>query len=73
MEFKIETIEEFESTLKGAYEKAKAEAEVINEFEAQKELKMLSSYLATLEEAYKITLEERNNWKDKAISLQSKK
>jgi hypothetical protein len=73
MEFKKETLEEFESTLKGAYEAAKEEFKNVNEFEGEKELKMMGSYLATLEEKLKTTIEERNNWKDKAINLQSKK
>ncbi len=73
MEFKKETVEEFDSILKAAYEKAKEEVENVNEFEGKKELKMMGSYLATLEEKLKTTIEERNNWKDKAINLQSKK
>ena len=73
MEFKKETIEEFDSIIKGAYEAAKEEFENVNSFEGEKEIKIMGSYLATLEEKLKTVIEERNNWKDKAINLQSKK
>ena len=71
MEFTKETIEEFENILHKSVDDARKKFESKNMFEKHKEFEILKSYLANLEEQLKVNIEEKNQWKNKAIKLQS--
>lgn len=72
MEFTKETIEEFENILHKSVDDARKKVEYKNMFEKHKEFEILKSYLANLEEQLKVNIEEKNQWKNKAIKLQAR-
>lgn len=73
MEYTQETISEFESILKTAFDYASARVELRNDFTEIKELEILKIYQAELEDKMKMFIQLKNDWKEVGTKRQINK